>query len=90
LQTDLDGALRRPSAGHLFGQDRLGRDVFTQVAYGTRASLLIAVSVVTLTVQMKPTVVNGTVYWGSGYAHLGFPGQTGGSNAFFAFSVPGK
>ena len=50
LQTDLDGALRGPSAGHLFGQDRLGRDVFAQVAYGTRASMLIAISVVTLTV----------------------------------------
>jgi len=50
LQTDLAGALRGPSAGHPFGQDRLGRDVFAQVAHGTRASLLIAVSVVTLTV----------------------------------------
>jgi peptide/nickel transport system permease protein len=50
LQTDLDGALRGPAAGHPFGQDRLGRDIFAQVAYGTRASLVIAISVVTLTV----------------------------------------
>ncbi len=50
LQTDLDGALRVPGAGHLFGQDRLGRDVFAQVVYGARASLLISISVVTLTV----------------------------------------
>ena len=50
LQTDLEGALRGPTDGHPFGQDRLGRDVFAQVAYGTRASLLIAVSVVSLTV----------------------------------------
>jgi peptide/nickel transport system permease protein len=50
LQTDLAGALRGPSAGHPFGQDRLGRDILAQVAHGTRASLLIAVSVVTLTV----------------------------------------
>ena len=50
LQTDLAGALRGPTAGHPFGQDRLGRDVFAQVAFGTRASLLIAISVVTLTV----------------------------------------
>jgi len=50
LQTDLDGALRGPAAAHPFGQDRLGRDVFAQVAYGTRASLSIALSVVTLTV----------------------------------------
>ncbi len=51
LLTDLDGALRGPSAGHPFGQDRLGRDVFAQVAYGTRASFLIAVAVVTLTAR---------------------------------------
>lgn len=50
LQTDLDGALRGPSGGHPFGQDRLGRDVFAQVAHGARASLLIAVAVVSLTV----------------------------------------
>jgi len=50
LQTDLAGALRGPSTGHPFGQDRLGRDVFAQVAFGARASLLISVSVVTLTV----------------------------------------
>lgn len=50
LQTDLAGALRGPSDGHPFGQDRLGRDVFAQVAYGARASMLIAIAVVTLTV----------------------------------------
>jgi len=49
LQTDLAGALRGPAAGHPFGQDRLGRDVFAQVAHGARASLLIAIAVVTLT-----------------------------------------
>ena len=42
LKTDLDGALRGPSAGHLFGQDRLGRDVLSQVIYGARASTIIA------------------------------------------------
>lgn len=50
LRTDLDGALRGPSAGHIFGQDRLGRDVFSQVVYGARASTLIAIAVVAVTV----------------------------------------
>lgn len=50
LATDLAGALRGPSPGHLFGQDRLGRDVLAQVAYGARASLLIAAAVVSITV----------------------------------------
>jgi peptide/nickel transport system permease protein len=49
LKTDLAGALRGPSPGHPFGQDRLGRDVFAQVAHGARASALIAAAVVTLT-----------------------------------------
>jgi len=34
------------------------------------------------------TVVNGTVFWGSGYTHLGIPGFTG-SNTFYAFSLGG-
>ncbi len=46
------------------------------------------------------SVVDGVVYWGSGYAHLGFPGFTGTSppsyigpstpGTFFAFSRNGK
>jgi polyvinyl alcohol dehydrogenase (cytochrome) len=33
-------------------------------------------------------IVNGTVYWGDGYTHLGIPGWTG-STTFYAFSVNG-
>jgi polyvinyl alcohol dehydrogenase (cytochrome) len=35
------------------------------------------------------TVVNGMVYWGSGYTHLPLPGFIG-SNTFYAFSLNGK
>jgi polyvinyl alcohol dehydrogenase (cytochrome) len=35
------------------------------------------------------TVVNGVVYWGAGYAHLGIPGYTG-NNKFLAFSLTGS
>jgi polyvinyl alcohol dehydrogenase (cytochrome) len=41
-------------------------------------------------VNAGATVVNGTVYWGAGYAHLGFPGQTGGVNRFYAFTLGGN
>ena len=34
------------------------------------------------------TVSNGSVYWGSGYTHLGIPGMTG-NNKFYAFSING-
>jgi polyvinyl alcohol dehydrogenase (cytochrome) len=40
-------------------------------------------------VNAGATIVDGTVYWGSGYAHLGIPGYTG-NNQFFAFSINGQ
>ncbi len=40
-------------------------------------------------VNAGPAVVDGVVYWGSGYAHLGIPGHTT-NNKFFAFSVDGR
>lgn len=40
-------------------------------------------------VNAGATIVNGVVYWGSGYAHLGIPGYTT-NNKFFAFSNNGK
>ena len=40
-------------------------------------------------VNAGATIVNGIVYWGSGYAHLGIPGYTT-NNKFFAFSVNGQ
>lgn len=42
----LKEALRAPSAQHIFGTDKLGRDVFTRVIYGARTSLTSAFSVV--------------------------------------------
>jgi peptide/nickel transport system permease protein len=38
--------LRPPQAEHFFGQDKLGRDVFSRVIYGARVSLLVGVLVV--------------------------------------------
>jgi polyvinyl alcohol dehydrogenase (cytochrome) len=40
-------------------------------------------------VNAGATIVNDTVYWGSGYAHLGIPGYTG-NNKFYAFTKNGK
>ncbi len=36
-------------------------------------------------VNAGASIANGTVFWGSGYAHLGIPGYTG-STSFYAFS----
>jgi peptide/nickel transport system permease protein len=49
-RTDLDGSLRGPSEGHPFGQDKLGRDMLSQIIYGARASALVAIAVVAATV----------------------------------------
>jgi len=35
------------------------------------------------------SIASKTVYWGSGYTHLGIPGYTG-NNRLFAFSVNGQ
>lgn len=42
----LKDALQPPGAAHIFGTDKLGRDLFTRVVYGARTSLTAAFSVV--------------------------------------------
>ena len=44
----LSEALKPPSSEHLFGTDKLGRDLFARVIYGARTSLIAAFSVVVL------------------------------------------
>jgi peptide/nickel transport system permease protein len=45
-QLDLTQRLLPPSHAHWFGTDELGRDVFSRTLYGSRVSLLVAISVV--------------------------------------------
>ncbi len=45
---DLKDAIMAPSKEHIFGTDKLGRDIFTRVIYGSRTSLVATFSVVFL------------------------------------------
>jgi peptide/nickel transport system permease protein len=46
IQINMTDALVSPSWQHIFGTDQLGRDIFSRIVYGARASLLIAIVVV--------------------------------------------
>jgi peptide/nickel transport system permease protein len=48
LRIDVARRLTAPSAGHWFGTDDVGRDVWSRVVYGARLSLLVGVAVVAL------------------------------------------
>lgn len=41
LAVDMNNVLKSPSAEHIFGTDKVGRDVFSRVIYGGRISILI-------------------------------------------------
>lgn len=48
LKGSLTDALLPPSKGHIFGTDKMGRDIFTRVIYGARSSLSATFGVVIL------------------------------------------
>jgi peptide/nickel transport system permease protein len=51
-QLDLTGRLMGPSWAHWFGTDELGRDILSRTLFGARISLLVAVSVVGLSLAV--------------------------------------
>lgn len=56
-------ATRAPSAEHWFGTDKMGRDLFSRVIYGTRTSILSTMALV-----LSILVVGGTLGIVAGYA----------------------
>ncbi len=49
---DLPGRLTSPGMGHWFGTDELGRDILSRTIYGARISMIVAVSVVGLSLSL--------------------------------------
>jgi peptide/nickel transport system permease protein len=49
---NLSEDLRPPSADHLLGQDKLGRDILSRLLYGARVSLLVGVLVVSISAMV--------------------------------------
>jgi peptide/nickel transport system permease protein len=61
---DLSRRLQAPSLAHWFGTDALGQDVFTQVVYGARLSLLSGVSAVFIAVAIGAPIGFIAAYYG--------------------------
>lgn len=51
-----DSILAPPSGAHWFGTDNLGRDVFAEVVYGTRISMLVAAGATALAITIGVTM----------------------------------
>ncbi|MQA97214.1 MAG: hypothetical protein GEV11_22195 [Streptosporangiales bacterium] len=51
-----DAVLSAPSAAHWFGTDDLGRDVFAQVVWGTRVSIMVGLAATLLAILIGVVV----------------------------------
>ncbi|MCI0526055.1 MAG: peptide ABC transporter permease, partial [Nitrospira sp.] len=45
---NLEQGLNPPDPEHLFGQDRLGRDILSRIIYGSRISIWVGISTVSV------------------------------------------
>jgi peptide/nickel transport system permease protein len=64
LAIDLRGELEGPGAGHLLGQDKLGRDILSQIIYGSRVSLVVGLVVVGISLLIGVSLGAAAGYFG--------------------------
>lgn len=96
---DIDHARDTPSAGHWFGYDTQGADVFSRVVYGTRASLLVGLFSTIGTVLIGAIVGITAGYYGGvldslfarfGDIFAGIPFVLGAIVILITFNPPGS
>jgi peptide/nickel transport system permease protein len=64
LAIDLRGELEGPGVGHPLGQDKLGRDILSQVIYGSRVSLVVGLVVVGISLAIGVSLGAAAGYFG--------------------------
>jgi peptide/nickel transport system permease protein len=64
LALDTTERLTKPSAIHIFGTDRYGRDIFTRIAYGGRISLMVGLLAMTAAAIIGTIIGGITGYYG--------------------------
>jgi len=67
LAIDLRGELEGPRIGHPLGQDKLGRDIFSQVIYGSRVSLVVGLVVVGISLLIGVSLGAAAGYFGGAF-----------------------
>jgi peptide/nickel transport system permease protein len=67
LAIDLRGELEGPGAGHPLGQDKLGRDILSQVIYGSRVSLVVGLVVVGISLVVGVSLGATAGYFGGAF-----------------------
>ena len=64
LETDLEASAEAPSGGHWFGTDTLGRDIFSEILWGARTTLLLALTTITIATAIGVGVGSLAGYFG--------------------------
>jgi peptide/nickel transport system permease protein len=67
LAIDLRGELEGPGTGHPLGQDKLGRDILSQVIYGSRVSLVVGLVVVGISLLIGVSLGAAAGYFGGAF-----------------------
>ncbi|UCD83794.1 MAG: ABC transporter permease [Deltaproteobacteria bacterium] len=69
-QQELREGFGSPRQGHLLGQDRLGRDILSRIIFGSRVSVLVGISTVSISLLLGLTIGSLAGYYGGAIDEL--------------------